>query len=308
MITTVTLNPMLDKTVAIDTFRRAAITRAASVSMIVGGKGVNVARQLRSLGEQTLATGFLGGEIGTLIERLLEHEGIPGEFVHVAGMTREGVTYREPDGTASSIFEPPAQVTDEEVRRLEEKCALLAGRSSWLVCSGSSPCHEADGLFSRVVAACRERGTRVACDSYGPAFARAAEAHPDLTKQNREEFQKTFGKALATLPAMLEATRAAVRAGTRYAIITDGRRPFAASSAEGSWTVAPPKVAEVNPTGSGDCLLAGILYALARGRRFPDALAFGAAAGCANAMVWEVAATTLNDILSLLPGVTVREE
>ena len=55
MITTVTLNPMLDKTVTLDALRRGAISRASEVSMVVGGKGVNVSRQLRLLGEETEA-------------------------------------------------------------------------------------------------------------------------------------------------------------------------------------------------------------------------------------------------------------
>lgn len=307
MVTTVTLNPMLDKTVAIDLLRRGAITRATSVGTIVGGKGVNVSRQLRALGEETIATGFLGGETGSLIERLLEGEGIPYEFVRVAGMTREGVTYREKDGTATSVFEPPACVTADEAKRLVEKCRLLAQRSAWVVCSGSSPSPEADEIFREIILDCRERGVPVACDSYGPAFARAVEAAPDLIKPNREEFTKTFGQEFPSLTAMLDAAREVVRRGVRYCIITDGVRPFAAASEEGAWTVAPPEVNAVNPTGSGDCLVAGVLHGLIQGWPFADALAFGAAAGSANALVWEVAASTPDDIVALLPRVTIAK-
>ncbi|MCC6398234.1 MAG: 1-phosphofructokinase, partial [Bacteroidetes bacterium] len=46
MITTVTLNPMLDKTVEVDRLIPGGIARAKRVGMIVGGKGVNVSRQL----------------------------------------------------------------------------------------------------------------------------------------------------------------------------------------------------------------------------------------------------------------------
>ena len=303
MVTTVTLNPMLDKTVAVDRLRRGALTRAASVETIVGGKGINVARQLRALGEEAVATGFLGGETGTLIERLLVAEDIPHEFVRVAGMTREGVSYREKDGTVTSVFEPPACVTADETERLEEKCRLLAPRSAWVVCSGSSPCPEADDVFRTIVLASRERGIPVACDSYGPALARAVEAAPDLIKPNREEYRLTFGKDLPSLTAMVDAAREAVRRGVRYCIITDGPRPFAAASKEGAWTVQPPAVNTVNPTGSGDCLVAGVLHGLLSGWSFPDSLAFGAAAGSANAQVWEVATSTPDDIGALLPQV-----
>ena len=129
MITTVTLNPMLDKTVAVDSLRRGAVSRASGVSTIVGGKGVNVSRQLSRLGEETVATGFIGGEIGSILERLLDGEKIPHRFIRIAGMTREGVTYLEPEGTMTSVFEPPHSVTLAEAGRLLEECRALAGNN-----------------------------------------------------------------------------------------------------------------------------------------------------------------------------------
>ena len=85
MIATVTLNPMLDKTVYVESIEKGKVRRATKVHSIAGGKGVNVSRQLMKLGVEGIASGFLGGEIGRLVERLLNEEGIPHEFVHVAG-------------------------------------------------------------------------------------------------------------------------------------------------------------------------------------------------------------------------------
>ena len=62
MITTVTLNPMLDKTVHVEAVQPWKIVRASKIESIVGGKGINVSRQLHHLGCDTLATGFAGGE------------------------------------------------------------------------------------------------------------------------------------------------------------------------------------------------------------------------------------------------------
>src|SRR5512133_1492150 len=114
MITTVTLNPMLDKTVYVEAVRPGKIVRASRVECIVGGKGINVSRQLHHLGSDTIATGFAGGEIGAILDRLLSEEGISHGFVRVAGMTREGVTYRDKNNVQTSIFEPPHHVTADE--------------------------------------------------------------------------------------------------------------------------------------------------------------------------------------------------
>jgi 1-phosphofructokinase family hexose kinase len=306
MITTVTLNPMLDKTIAVDAVRRGAVSRASGVSMVVGGKGVNVSRQLRRLGEETVATGFVGGEIGSMLERLLDGEGIPHRFVRIAGMSREGVTYLEPEGTMTSVFEPSHPVTPAEAGRLLEECRTLAGKSDWIVCSGSSPSPEADDVFRMIVAECRSRGIPVVLDSYGNALARGVESVPDFLKPNREEFEQTFGTRLAGESDMIEAARRLIARGVRYSLITDGPRPFAAACFDGAWIVTPPAVVSVNPTGSGDSMIAGILYGLRQPWQFADCLAFGAAAGAANARVREVAQCSHDDITSLLPGVTVR--
>lgn len=306
MITTVTLNPMLDKTVAVDAVRRGAVSRASGVSMVVGGKGVNVSRQLRRLGEETVATGFIGGEIGSILERLLDGEGIPHRFVRIAGMTREGVTYLEPEGTMTSVFEPSHPVTTAEAGRLLEECRTLAGKSDWIVCSGSSPSPEADDVFRMIVAECRSRGIPVVLDSYGKALARGVESVPDFLKPNREEFEQTFGTRLSGESDMIAAARRLVARGIRYSLITDGPRPFAAACADGAWIVTPPGVESVNPTGSGDSMIAGILYGIRQSWPFADCLGFGAAAGAANARVREVAHASREDIQSLLPGVTVQ--
>jgi len=306
MITTVTLNPMLDKTVSVASVRRGAISRATNVGMIVGGKGVNVSRQLRLLGDETTATGFLGGEIGTLIERLLDEEKIPRAFIRTAGMTREGVTYLEPDGTQTSVFEPPGAVTESDVERLFAECAALAARSAWVVCSGSSPAPLADDLFMRIIAHCKGIGVRVALDSYGKSLERGIESVPDFLKPNREEFEQTFGTTVHGEEELVRAARMLIERGARYALVTDGPRPFAAANMEGAWVVTPPVVKSVNQTGSGDSMVAGILHGLVHSWPFADCLAFGAAAGAANARVWDVASSTPDDIQSLVPAVKMK--
>lgn len=306
MITTVTLNPMLDKTVTVEAVRRGAVTRASGVDMVVGGKGINVSRQLHILRDETVATGFVGGETGSLIERLLDGEGIRHEFVRVEGMTREGVTYRESDGTSTSVFEPPPRATPDDVDRLIERCRFLVHKSAWVVCSGSSPSPEADDAFRTIISLCREQGVPVVLDTYGPALVRGLEAGPTMIKPNRDEFEQSFGRPLGSVEEMVAAARELVERGIGMCVITDGALPFAAATRDDAWIVTPPKITPVNPTGSGDSLIAGLLHCMLKGRPFDEALAFGAAAGVLNTGVWQVASSSLDEITSVSARVTVR--
>ena len=59
MIYTVTLNPAIDKTVVIEDFHPGAVNRVASVREDAGGKGINVSKCLKNLGEESVAAVIL---------------------------------------------------------------------------------------------------------------------------------------------------------------------------------------------------------------------------------------------------------
>ena len=68
-ILTVTLNPALDKTVQIKNFHTGYDFRGEKIDLSAGGKGLNVSRTLKILGQRTIATGFLGGFSGRLYKK-----------------------------------------------------------------------------------------------------------------------------------------------------------------------------------------------------------------------------------------------
>src|SRR5436309_1063264 len=76
-------------------FRRLtldAVNRAVTTLDGVAGKSVNVAKVLKALGEQPLATGFIAGERGDSLKLALRAKEIESEFVRVAANTRQCIT------------------------------------------------------------------------------------------------------------------------------------------------------------------------------------------------------------------------
>jgi tagatose 6-phosphate kinase len=303
MIVTVTLNPMLDKTVFVDSIARGRIQRADRVSAVVGGKGVNVARQLLTWNCESTATGFLGGEIGTLIERMLADEKIPQSFVRVKGMTREGVTYVEHDHTMTSIFEPPHEVTREEVEMISRHLTTLLEGTGWMIFSGSSPWHVTDDIYPVGIAAARRHGVRTVLDSYGETFSRAVVLGPDIVKPNREEFEQTFGATLQSEKDVVAGLRHMTGVGVKLAIITDGPRPSYAATSGSIWKITPPQVRVVDATGSGDSCIAGVVFGSTQGWGIEQQLVFGIAAGAANARRRSVADAPRDEVESLMTEV-----
>ena len=67
MIVTVTLNAALDRTLSVPSFRLGRRHRSVEQTTMAGGKGVNVARALKTLGQPVIATGVAGGYTGTRV-------------------------------------------------------------------------------------------------------------------------------------------------------------------------------------------------------------------------------------------------
>ena len=73
MIITVTLNAAIDKSLSVPNFRLGRRHRTVEQQTLAGGKGVNVARALKTLGAPVIATGLAGGPTGTrIVEQLTE--------------------------------------------------------------------------------------------------------------------------------------------------------------------------------------------------------------------------------------------
>src|SRR3954464_8612165 len=115
MIATVTLNPALDITYELDSVAWHEANRVGSVAQRAGGKGVNVARILHALGQETLVCCLLGGATGFAIQVELERDGLPALVIPVSGETRRTISVVDAArGDATGFWEPGPFVTPEE--------------------------------------------------------------------------------------------------------------------------------------------------------------------------------------------------
>src|SRR5215213_7291051 len=88
MILCLGTTPTMQRTMLFDRVELDAVNRAAEVREYASGKSVNVAKVLRTLGHNAVATGFVGGTRGALLEQNLDRDGVGHAFVNVASQTR----------------------------------------------------------------------------------------------------------------------------------------------------------------------------------------------------------------------------
>jgi len=67
MILCITPNPAIDRTLIVPKLALGNVHRAQQVIVAAGGKGLNVARAIRTLGGESLCMGFAGGYSGRLL-------------------------------------------------------------------------------------------------------------------------------------------------------------------------------------------------------------------------------------------------
>ncbi|HEX6888725.1 MAG TPA: 1-phosphofructokinase [Candidatus Nanopelagicales bacterium] len=274
MIVTVTLNPSLDRTLAVAGLSRGEVIRAESTLEDPGGKGVNVTRFLAARGTESVAVLPAGGSIGRALVGALVEAAIPHRVIPISGATRSNVTVVEPDGTTTKLNEPGPVLVPQEVESLVASVAELATPGGWVVVAGSLPADLDTAVVGRLAAVARAAGARFALDASGPALADGLAAHPDLIKPNAEELGEVLGRPLATLEDVLAGCDEARARGAAAVICSLGGDGAVLVDTHGRWLATGPRVPVLSTVGAGDSLLAGFLHGGGAG---PEALRVGIA-------------------------------
>jgi tagatose 6-phosphate kinase len=310
MILCVTLNPCLDKTLTVPDWKSGDNVRGLAVREVVGGKGNNVARALTRLGRAARPATFLGGPVGIRCESLLRvEEGFDPLIVPTEAPTREILTVRAPATESTAFFDPDPRVTSEEAERLlgEVENALAGGDVEALTLSGSSPSPTTHGLYSDLIALAKARKVPAFLDTYGPSLAAIWGFWPDALQLNRREAGIYLRKPEPTDIELVDLLKDWERRGVKVAIVTSGPDTVLARIQGKTYRGHPPKIVAVNPIGSGDCMLAGLVDARLANLE-PDAMLRRAiACAVANALVWDAGAIDLEEVRRLEASVVVEE-
>jgi tagatose 6-phosphate kinase len=262
-----------------------SVNRAARTLDGSAGKSVNVAKVLKALGEQPIATGFLGGRRGEEIHADLVARAIQMEFLTVSAGTRQCISViNESDHTITELVEESHAVPESEYHRLIEIVRRRLADCRIVVMSGSLTPGGSVEFYQRCTQFAREAGVLSVIDAQGPPLMHALKAGPGLVKPNRAELAATVAGELKTESALISAMQELRRRGAERVVVTAGKEPTLAFDGQTAWKVCPPAIIPVNPIGSGDSFTAALAWRLAQGENLGEACRWGAAAGAANAL------------------------
>lgn len=190
MIVTVTMNPAIDKTVELERFEHGGLNRVKNIVSDAGGKGINVSKTIRKLGGETTASGFIGGNSGRAIRKVLEESGIQTDFVEIDGETRTNTKIVELDGIVTEINEPGPLIREDDLNALVDKLVEYAKEDTLFVLAGSIPGGVPKTIYKDITEKVHEKGAKVFLDADGELFVNALKGKPDIIKPNREELEE----------------------------------------------------------------------------------------------------------------------
>lgn len=284
-IVTVTLNPALDKTCAVDQVVPDRKLRCGPPGFHPGGGGINVARAIRKLGGEALAVWMCGGATGDLLRSLMEAESLNHRAVRIENMTRENLMIYEEAGQQQYRFGMPgAKLSAAEIQDCQQQLKALQPTPTYVVLSGSLPPEADDGLYADFVSQL-SKDCRIILDTSGTALQEGVREGVYLIKPNKRELEKLAGDTIRDDTQIRKVAYQLIDAGKVQVVVASlGAGGAVVTSAETHTHIRAPTVDIRSRVGAGDSMVAGIVLALSRGSSVADAARFGVASGAAAVM------------------------
>lgn len=298
-ILSIALNPTVDISSEAESIRPTDKIRTSNERQDPGGGGINVARVIATLGGDVEALFLAGGEMGQLLDRLLQEEGIHRHLVAIAGHTRISYTVRElSSGLEYRFVSKGPRVSGEE---LHACCELLMDHEAeYVVASGSLPVGAPDDIYARMADIARKRGARFILDSSGPGLAATlAQSSVFLVKPNLEELAALSGRQLDPDEAGRAALQLVERGSAQFVAVTMGKDGALLASEAGVLHLPAIEVAVQSAVGAGDSFVGAMTWALSQGKPAAEAFRYGIAAGAAAVVTPGTRLCQREDVLDL---------
>ncbi|MBJ7355522.1 MAG: 1-phosphofructokinase family hexose kinase [Thermoleophilaceae bacterium] len=282
MIITVTLNAAIDNTLSVPHFRLGARHRAVDKRAAAGGKGINVARALKCLGQPVIATGFAGGVTGTRIIEYLTGESVLNDFVRIGEESRTSTVLIDPTtGEQTEINEHGPRVSEAELELFREKLMYLAPGADICVIAGSIPKGIPYDFYGELVSGLKKHGVATLVDAEGDIMSHALRAEPDMIAPNVNEAEEMVGREFVDAEDLASAPGELRALGAKDAVVTtsEGCWSVLDEDAQKTLHVTAPELDPITTVGSGDALVAGLVSARYIGLGGEEALRYAVACG-----------------------------
>ena len=248
---------------------RKFVLGSGRVEVLAGGKGRNVARQLRLWGVPAISKVIdLGSDPvsdpGTGL--------VPG--VGPGTVERGGWVWLWEGKERIDFFTEDLKVRARGWARIGNYWRRVLRKGDWWVVAGSSATGWPKGWWKNLISDLQKKGVSVLVDSRGALLREAVQAGAEWIKCNLEEAEETTGKqGVDRCGPSLKGD------GTTGVVVTLGKEGLVAEVNGCRLSANAPRVKVKDPTGAGDAVTAALVYGEIQGWTIDKTLRIAAGVG-----------------------------
>lgn len=298
MVLTVCPNPSIDTYAWMEAFQLGQTNRIVGLREFPGGKGIHVAMALRELDCPVTLMGNWAGPQGEWIKNSPKLQGMKIIGPQLTGNTRKCFTFRaEVDQKMANteLLEPGPVMTTQDWESFLSQFNVALEHCSLVCLSGSWPLGAQDDAYYQLLQLCEKAGIKAILDCSGIQLKHALKGRFFALHINEGEAEAHFGAVNPTEIYKFIKNKVSCLA------LTKGKDGLFLCGAH-VYVHANVLLKEVISTvGSGDCLTAGMAYAIFNGLNWEEMASYGVACGAANCMNEDLGMLRREDVAELLP-------
>ena len=259
MITAVSLNPSIDRTLTVESFTPGGLNRIVARRDNAAGKGINVALTVAGLGLDAECLGFMYRDSAPLCEKRLMLNSTAYEFIWCEGCVRTNIkVFDRAAGVVTELNESGHPIEEDKLDQMVELVVRHAENSDYLILSGSTPPGCPQDFYRTLIGAVDGLGCRCVLDADGDRLKYGLEGRPFMIKPNRFELETMTGSKLQSIADIKKAALKYIDLGVEVVAVSLGAE--GALITNGDETLYAPRMnIEVKGTvGAGDAMVAGL--------------------------------------------------
>lgn len=260
MIITITCNPAIDKTI-----------KDNNTIFDIGGKGINVSKVLKSLGVDSICTGFIGKDNKNIIYDKLDELDIKHHFIEIDGAIRTN-TKRIINNELIEENEKGPTPIKEDINNLINY--LKQFKNEIIVISGSSNVN----IYYDLVKLLKKNNNYVILDADKDLLVEGIKGCPNIIKPNKDEISRLFNidydeKVVTKKCKELNMDLICISLGKDGALFINEDKVYKAKALDVKYASA---------VGAGDAMVASFAYSKLNNYDIKNTISLAIAASCAS--------------------------
>ncbi len=302
MLYTITFNPAIDLVLKVPDFKLGDLNRVKQTDYVAGGKGINMAIILKELGNDVVASGFLGGFSQSFIVDELAKLSVSSHFIEVDGVTRINVKLKT--GVETEINGSGPVISTDKQQELNQWLKDSIKPNDVILLAGNVATGMSAENYRQIAKIAQDNGVEFVVDTIGEQLKVCLPYRPLLIKPNKEELEDLLSVTIHSDDELVQHAKELQHKGAQNVIISLGKDGAILVSASGKVLKASsPKGTLVNSVGAGDSMVAGFTSAINDGKSEEEAFKQAVACGSATAFSTGIANRVMID--KLLPEVSI---